>query len=211
MIAVIGNGRWALKVARELKEIVQQAKVSWGVRSTVYGQELQGKEPRIEVVSYAEAIEAHQVIVMAMLTPDAVAWAKGHAELLSGKIIVDVSIPYEDSLQGVLYDWDTSGTEELQKRLVQAKVVGAKSTAFTMPGTKAATDVTNVYITGDDRAAKDVIMRLFRNGRYVPVDAGALDANRAIDRMISLQDWQETVSDSSLRNEPINRGGWCPL
>lgn len=185
MIAIVADGRWGRRVVHFVRELTGKKAVTWGVRSTSYARDLLAEEPEVVVSTYAEAIVANPMIVVSMPYQDLLPWVQAYAGMLHGKIIIDLSFPVTEENR-LFYGWDTSGSEELQKCLPKSRIVGAKSaTIQRLPGRETHLSVSTVYVTSDDKEAKRQVMTCFQRGAYMPIDAGALEENRAIDRIIS--------------------------
>lgn len=185
MIAVIANGRWGRRVIHYMRERFPNEAITWGVRSTPLARELLMEEKDVIVSGYMEAIEAHQLIIVAMPYQDLLPWAGDYASRLNGKIVIDLFIP-QTSEDRLLFGWHTSGSEELQKKLPKSRVVGAKSADIHRLTGKEQGVPSTIYVTSDDEEAKRQVVELFQGDGYQIVDAGALEENRAIDRMISV-------------------------
>ena len=52
------------------------------------------------------------------------------ARLLTGKLLIDISNPFNADYSDFVTPWDSSGAEELQRRFPQARVVGAFKNVF---------------------------------------------------------------------------------
>lgn len=183
MIAIIADGRWGKRVVHFLRGLAPDESVTWGARSPSYAKELQMEEKGLSISSYLDAIKAHQLIVVALPYQDLLPWTDVYAPWLNGKIVIDLSSP-QTSEDRLLCGWRTSVTEELQKRLPESRIVGAKSTAF--QGNTRGRSV--VYVTSDDEGAKRRVIELFRRASYSAVDAGGLEENRAIDRIMKIEE-----------------------
>ena len=111
---------------------------------------------------------------------------------LAGKIVIDTMNPLNVTEQFEHYHdlefmQSNSTSEELQKRLPKARVIKAFST---MPSIVLdANEWSNnpvkpaVFVAGDDKQAKEVVMQLARDAGFEPFDAGALINSRSIEQM----------------------------
>ena len=81
--------------------------------------------------------------------------------------------------------WDTSGAEEIQKRFPRARIVGAFKNVgwevFDQP--KFDGGFSDVYVVGDDAAAKKEFLQVVRGSPFRYVDAGKLTNARFVERM----------------------------
>ncbi|WP_289142496.1 NAD(P)-binding domain-containing protein [uncultured Brevibacillus sp.] len=186
MIAIIADGRWGKRVVDHLRDQILNGAITWGVRSTAFAKELMKEEKGVSISSYSEAIKANEVVMVAMPYVDLLPWTDVFAPILNGKIVIDLSVP-QTSEDRHIFGWQTSCPEQLQKKLPGSRIVGAKSTSIYKLAGKEPDASSLVYITSDDEVARKRVVELFRSTTYSIVDAGELEENRAIDRMISLR------------------------
>jgi NADPH-dependent F420 reductase len=124
---------------------------------------------------------------------------------LEGKIVVDIANPLNAAYDGLATEPGSSSAEDVAKAAVpNAKVVKAFNTTFagTLLAGQVAGRPLDVFIAGDDEAAKNKIEQLAKDGGMRPIDAGPLSRSRQIEAMqflhISLQgslgtNWGSTV------------------
>ena len=186
MIAIIADGRWGKRVVDHLRDQILNEAINWGVRSISFAKELMKEEKGVSISSYSEAIEANEFVMVAMPCVDLLPWTDVFAPMLNGKIVIDLSVP-QTSEDRHIFGWQTSCSEQLQKKLPRSRIVGVKSTGIYRLAGKEPDASSLVYITSDDEAARQRVVELFRSTAYSIVDAGGLEENRAIDRMISLR------------------------
>ncbi|MGG1662284.1 NADPH-dependent F420 reductase [Brevibacillus sp. NRS-1366] len=185
MVAIIADGRWGKRVVHHVRNLLANEVITWGVRSTAFARELLMGENGTSVSSYTEAIEANQLVMVAMPYLDLLPWADVYAPVLNGKIVIDLSIP-QTSEDRLLFGWQTSCSEQLQKKLPKSRIVGAKAARIHRLTGKEQGTPSMIYVTSDDEEAKRQVIELFQCAAYSIVDAGGLEENRAIDRMISM-------------------------
>ena len=79
----------------------------------------------------------------------------------------------------------TSGAEELQRKAPKSKVVKAFNTVFAqnMSTGKVKGEALTLFVAGDDKAAKDLVLSAGRNIGFDPVDAGPLANARWIETL----------------------------
>jgi hypothetical protein len=107
----------------------------------------------------------------------------GQAGDLAGKVIVTCSLPMNADDTDLVVAHNSSGAEELAKRVPGARVVAAFNTipsevllsVFERRGGSSSADM--LYY-GDDQAAKTVAAQLARDVGFNPVDAGPLRTAR---------------------------------
>ena len=124
---------------------------------------------------------------------------------LEGKIVVDIANPLNAAYDGLATEPGSSSAEDVAKAAVpNAKVVKAFNTTFagTLLAGQVAGRPLDVFIAGDDEAAKNKIEQLAKDGGMRPIDAGPLSRSRQIEAMqflhITLQgslgtNWGSTV------------------
>ena len=105
-------------------------------------------------------------------------------DAVRGKVLLDVTNVLTPDYQLAL-GCSTSGAEELQKKAPQAKVVKAFNTVFAQnmsTGTVKGETLT-LFVAGDDKAAKGLVLSAGKAIGFDPVDAGPLTNAR----------WMETL------------------
>jgi predicted dinucleotide-binding enzyme len=125
----------------------------------------------------------HPVVVIALPFAAALAFATENAARLGGKTVVDITNPLNGSYDGLVTAPGTSAAQELAARLPGAHVVKAFNTNFagTLAGPKG--DGGDVFIAGDDVAAKASVIALVRGGGLNPVDAGPLSRAQQLEAL----------------------------
>lgn len=84
--------------------------------------------------------------------------------------------------------FNTSGAEELQKKLPAAKVVKAFNTDFssTMDTGHARGEQVSAFVAGNDADAKAIVLELAEDIGFDPVDAGPLENARLLEPLALL-------------------------
>ena len=135
-----------------------------------------------------ELAASGEVIVLAVPfgALDQVAATIGNAA--DGKVVVDVTNALTPDFKLAL-GHTTSGAEELQKKLPNAKVVKGFNTVFSSAmetGQNTGTQLT-AFIAGDDAEAKNIVIELAKGNGLDAVDAGPLANARLLEPMAFLQ------------------------
>ena len=101
-----------------------------------------------------------------------------------GKVLLDVTNAMTRDFQLAL-GCTTSGAEELQRKAPKSKVVKAFNTIFAqnMSTGKVKGEALTLFVAGDDKAAKDLVLSAGRNIGFDPVDAGPLANARWIETL----------------------------
>ena len=104
---------------------------------------------------------------------------------LAGKLLIDISNPFNADYSDFLTPWDTSGAEELQRRFPQARVVGAFKNVFweVFDHPEFGETLSDVLITGNDAEAKAHFLRLAEGTPFRYLDAGPLVNSRTVERL----------------------------
>jgi len=140
-----------------------------------------------------EAVEAADMVVLAIpfASVDEVLADTGAA--LAGKVLVDATNPVNADYSGLATN-GVSGAEEIQRKAPGVRVVKALNTAFAarQADPKVAGGLrADGYVAGDDEDAKAAVLELVEAIGFNPVDAGGLAMARHLEGMawlnISLQ------------------------
>lgn len=128
-----------------------------------------------------EAVEAGEVVILAVpgTAFDAIVDELGNE--LAGKVVVDVSNRPTPDPSGA----GTSAAEELQARIPDATVVKAFNTAFAarQADPKVGGVSADGFVAGDDDDAKRTVLDLVESIGFRPVDAGSLAVARTLEGM----------------------------
>jgi len=128
--------------------------------------------------------ELGDVVVLAVHYGENIELAKQLGTKLAGKVVVDIANPLNATFDALATKPDSSSAEDLAKATVpDAKVVKAFNTTFA--GTLLSGQVSgrplDVFIAGDDEAAKNKIRQLVEDGGMRPIDVGSLSHARQIE------------------------------
>ncbi len=184
-IGVLGTGRMGSRLAamfaRAGRTVVLGSRNATRARQMVQRLAL----PGLVAGTYEEALEAEAVLPAIFIRDGLFELVDRHPFQLQGKLLIDISNPYNDDYSDFILPWDTSGAEELQKRVPQARVVGAFKNVFSAVfddplflGTPS-----DVFVMGDDEGAKREFLRLAEGTPFRYLDSGGLINARAIERM----------------------------
>ena len=103
-----------------------------------------------------------------------------------GKLWIDITNPFNERYDDFIFPWDTSSAEEVQKRFPRTRVVGAFKNVwwevFDQPQFNGV-GVSDVYVVGDDTAAKQELLSLVDGAPFRFIDAGRLYNARFVERM----------------------------
>ena len=145
------------------------------------------------------------VVVLAVPYGANIELAKQLGGKLAGKVVVDIANPMNASYDGLATDPGSSSAEDVAKAAApDAKVIKAFNTTFagTLLAGQVAGRPLDVFIAGDDEAAKRKVEQLAKDGGMRPIDTGPLSRARQIEAMqflhITLQgslgtNWGSTI------------------
>ena len=184
-IGILGTGRMGRRLAamfaRAGRSVVLGSRDPERARQAVNELAL----ARLVPGSYEDAVKADAVLPAVFIRDGLLELLGRHERQLEGKLLIDISNPYNEEYSDFITPWDTSGAEGLQKRVPGARIVGAFKNVFSAVlddplflGTPS-----DVFIMGDDEGAKQEFLRLAEGTPFRYLDAGPLTNARAIERM----------------------------
>ncbi len=180
-IAIIGTGNMGAGLASALASAGHA--VSIGARDLVKAAALADQIGHGAVGGgIAAAAKLADVVILA-LPFAAAAEAITLADGLAGKVLVDISNPISADYKELVIGHTTSAAEEIQKLAPQARVVKAFNTIFAqLLAPEARTGKTlQVFVAGDDTAAKASVADLAKSIGFEAVEAGPLTNSRYLE------------------------------
>lgn len=108
-----------------------------------------------------------------------------HGRKLAGKLLVDISNPYNADYSDFITPWDTSAAEQIQSRFPQARVVGAFKNVFweVFDHPQFGETLSDVLVTGNDAKAKAKFFEIAAGTPFRYLDAGPLVNSRTVERL----------------------------
>ncbi len=184
-IGILGTGRMGVRLAamfaRAGRQVVLGSRDPERAEQAVRDLAL----PHLSAGTYEQAVAARAVLPALFIRDGSFELLQSFADGLQGKLLIDISNPYNDDYSDFLLPWDTSGAEELQRRLAGSRVVGAFKNVFSAVfddplflGTPS-----DVFVLSDSEEAKQEFLRLAEGTPFRYLDAGKLINARAIERM----------------------------
>lgn len=135
--------------------------------------------------SYDDAARAPVVLPSMFLRDGMFETIEPLRERFDGKLWIDITNPFNDRYDDFILPWNTSSAEEIQKRFPRATVVGAFKNVwwevFDQPSFNG--HWSDVYVVGDDPAAKRQFLSLLPGAPFRFVDGGRLSNARFVERM----------------------------
>lgn len=180
-VAIIGTGNMGTGLAFAL--VGAGHEVSIGARDLVKAAALAERIGQGAIGGGIEAaVKLADVVVLALPFGAAEAVIKLAGDL-SGKVVIDISNPISADFKSLVIGHTTSAAEEIQKLAPQARVVKAFNTIFAQlldPQARQGKTL-QVFIAGDDAAAKALVAGLVTSMGFEAVEAGPLSNSRFIE------------------------------
>jgi predicted dinucleotide-binding enzyme len=143
------------------------------------------EQSRVSGGSYADSAALPVVLPAMFLRDGLLDTLEPHRAALAGKLLIDITNPFNERYDDFILPWDTSGAEELQRRFPAARVVGAFKNVwwevFDQPLFEGAPS--DVYVVGDNADAKREFLALVDGSPFRYLDAGRLANARFVERM----------------------------
>lgn len=118
------------------------------------------------------AAPAGDIVIVALLSDGVVPVVAQYGDALAGKVIVDISNPFNSTFDGLAHREETSIAQEVSKVApADAGVVKAFNTVFRHVLEKGRPDV---FIAGDDARAKESVEAFIESLGLRPLDVGGL-------------------------------------
>ena len=135
--------------------------------------------------SICEAMKAPAILPAVFIRDGLIDLLHRHFRDVSGKLLIDISNPFNADYSDFVTPWDSSGAEELQRNFPQARVVGAFKNVFweVFDQPDFGGIVSDVLVTGDDDSAKAEFLRLAAGTPFRYLDAGPLLHSRTVERL----------------------------
>ena len=184
-LGVIGTGRMGTRIAAMLARAGRN--VILGSRdpdrAAAIAEEL--GIPTLRAGRNADALRAPAILPAVFLRDGLVELLDCHCRTLAGKLLIDISNPFNEDYSDFLTPWDTSAAEEIQQHFPQARVVGAFKNVFweVFDHPSFGETVSDVLVTGDDPAAKAEFLALAEGTPFRYLDAGPLIYSRTVERL----------------------------
>lgn len=184
-IGILGTGRMAVRLAQLFSDCGN--KVILGSRTPERAERIaKGLGlPTIQPGTYEQAADAPVVLPSMFLRDGMLDTLEPLRARLEGKLFIDITNPFNDRYDDFILPWNTSGSEELQKRFPQTRIVGAFKNVwfevFDRPNF--GNELSDVYVVSDDDTAKAQFLSLVRGSPFRYIDAGKLHNARFVERM----------------------------
>lgn len=187
-VGILGTGRMGVRLAEAFAksgtQVILGSRDPRRAKRIVEGMKVGGITPG----TYDQAVRAEFVLPAMFLRDGMVTTLRPYREWLAGKVFIDITNPFNDDYSDFILPWDTSGAEELQRQFPETRIVGAFKNVwwevFDAPTFDGA--VSDVFVVGDDQAAKQALIDIAEPMPFRFVDAGRLANARVVERMTLL-------------------------
>ena len=185
-IGILGTGRMAVRLARLFAECGHQ--IILGSRTPERAERITRGlgVGAIKPGSYAAAADAPVILPSMFLRDGMLDTLEPLRKSFDGKLWIDITNPFNDRYDDFIYPWNTSSSEEIQKRFPRVRVVGAFKNVWWEVFDQPKFDgigLSDVYVVGDDENAKSEFLTLVSGSPFRFIDAGRLYNARFVERM----------------------------
>jgi 8-hydroxy-5-deazaflavin:NADPH oxidoreductase len=184
-VAIIGTGNVGGALSRTLSSAGNDVILT--SRTPADAEKLAEEIGARSVASNSEAMEAGDVVILAVPYNAIEAIAAEVGGAMGGKVVIDVTNRMGGDEPGSIVD-GRSNAEQIQWRIPDAKVVKAFNTV--LASRQADPEVGEIPIDGfvaaSDQGAKDTVLELVGSAGMQPIDAGPLSSARILEAMGAL-------------------------
>ncbi len=154
-----------------------------------------------------EASWEADIIILAVPYSKEIEIAEKIKDVVTGKIVVSISNPLNQALDGLTTNPSTSAAEELANYLPYSKVVKAFNTVFAGSFYKniLAGKKIDSFVASDDKEAVSIVSNLVKDTGLNPLPAGNLSVSRTLENMALL------LIRLSINNNYNGMAGWKVL
>lgn len=185
-LGVLGAGRMGVRLATLFARAGRRVLLGSRDPSRARAQLAHGQAlPGLEIGSHAQALAARAVLPAVFLRDGLAELLEAHQAQLEGKLLIDISNPFNEDYSDYILPWDTSSAEVLRQRVPGARLVGAFKNVFAEVLDAPAFDGvhSDVLMVGDDAGAKAEFLALAEGTPFRYLDAGPLIHARTIERL----------------------------
>ena len=203
-IGILGTGRMAIRLADMFAKA--GVKVQLGSRTPTRAINIARalKHNNIEGGSYDEALEKSWFLPAIFLRDGLLDLIEEKKDLLGGKVLLDITNPFNEDYSDFISDWDTSASEEIAKIIPNVKIIGAFKNVWYEVFDEPIFDegVSDVYMVSNHENLKNILSNRLKDTPFRYIDAGNLKNARTIERMTLL------ATELSLKYEYFPRVNW---
>ena len=187
-IGILGTGRMGVRLAAMFADCGHSLVL--GSRDPSRAERIASGLGRTNIIagSYEQAVNAPVVLPAIFIRDGLFDQLERLRPALRGKLLIDIANPFNDDYSDFILPWDTSGAEQIQSRLPEARVVGAFKNVWweVFDAPRFGDTLSDVFVVGDDLEAKRIFCELTRGTPFRYIDAGNLKNARTVERMTLL-------------------------
>jgi 8-hydroxy-5-deazaflavin:NADPH oxidoreductase len=184
-LGVLGTGRMGARLAAMFAR--SGKRVILGSRDSDRSAEIVDKLqiPTLRAGCNSDALSAKAILPAVFIRDGLFDLLDRKCACLTGKLLIDISNPFNADYTDFVTPWDTSGAEELQRRFPQARVIGAFKNVFweVFDHPQFEETLSDVLVTGDRQRDKAEFLRLAEGTPFRYLDAGPLMHSRTVERL----------------------------
>jgi len=141
--------------------------------------------PGLSAGSYEKALAARAVLPAIFIRDGLLTVLEAARSQLAGKLLIDISNPFNEDYSDFITPWDSSGAELIANAAPQARLVGAFKNVFWEVFDQPVYEdgLSDVLMVGDDDDAKSEFLELAAGTPFRYLDAGPMINARAIERL----------------------------
>jgi NADPH-dependent F420 reductase len=187
-IGILGTGRMGVRLAVMFADaghaVILGSRDLSRARQIVSGL----RRANITAGSYEQATDAPTILPAMFIRDGLLDQLAPLRPVLRGKLLIDITNPFNDDYSDFILPWDTSGAEQIQVRVPEARVVGAFKNVWweVFDAPQFGDTLSDVFVVSDDAGAKQTFFELVQGTPFRYIDAGNLKNARTIERMTLL-------------------------
>lgn len=184
-IGIIGTGRMGVRLAKAFAN--EGHRVILGSRNVERAGKIVSELgcQYVSVGSYEESLNSPWVLPAIFTRDGLLDILEPYRKLLDGKFYIDITNPFNDDYSDFILPWNTSSSEQIQLRFPKTRVIGAFKNVwwevFDAPEFNGS--VSDVFVVGDDNAAKQEFLQRVQGMPFRFLDSGGLKNARTVERM----------------------------
>ncbi len=178
IISIIGSGNMATAIGTRATEHGHTIEIM--SRSTTKAQALADQIGNGATVGTYGATPAGDIVIIAVLYQGAVDVVAHYGDALSGKVLVDITNPFNDDATGLI----TSAGDSMSQRIAAAAPAGThvvKAFNTILQGVLAEGKPVDVFFAGNSTKAKASVATFLETLDMRPLDAGGLEMTHVLE------------------------------